>query len=154
VIEHIPEPEKFFFHAVDILKHGGYLLVTCPNYRGKRPRMEKIGRLAKHIDNVSEYLHTAYKPKELSTMSEKAGLETIQVGTFEKELRYWRGPVKSIFRVFNPILGEERTFYICNRVINALYSILLKTGVLSFIRRSVREGSRSFIVARKPQLPI
>lgn len=151
VIEHIEDIDALLENLERILAPGGVLIITCPNYKGRRPKYESTEQISRFdIENV-EYLHTAYKPEELEEKLAKLKMEIVKKGTFEKEIRYWRGVVIFISGIF-PILfgkktGEKLTLFFKRLV----YFVLKYTGILYLISKITSEGARTFTVAKKKE---
>jgi len=75
LLEHVYEPEKVIQGIARILKSGGTVLITVPDYSGKRPAWTDIGILETyHIRGIRDnmYYHTAFKPEEIARMAQEA----------------------------------------------------------------------------------
>jgi ubiquinone/menaquinone biosynthesis C-methylase UbiE len=161
VIEHLDTVERFLENLYHIMKKGGSVLITSPNFTSSRPVRIPLGILRSFDINKGtegeEYIHTAYKPAELAALAQRAGYTVIEQGSFENELRGWLKPTTLFRRFFGKIIIHfepasrmlqlvERSF---NRIeINAFYILdIFNFGLL--LRKIFNEGRRSYIVAKK-----
>ncbi len=147
VIEHFENPELFFEGAHRLLKRGGRLIVTTPNYRGNRPQRIDSGVLKDYGIDHDDYLHTAYRPEELAKMAQRAGLSVLEEGTLEKELRYWYRAVSSLSMLSRFIVGKKLAVKLTDLVRNTIFKVFYPLGVLKAFR--IFEGNRSFLIAQK-----
>ena len=161
VLEHLSNPQEAMKEIGRILKPGGTALITTPNYRGKRPTWISVGALSDYgISGVKEgqYFHTAFHPKELEQMSILAGLEIIESGTIEKEVKY-AAKIPALFFIIIRFLNRktfrnveihrknERFF---NQFQVWCYRFAWFTGIHFLLMAFVKEGVRSFVLLRKP----
>ncbi|MFC1476988.1 class I SAM-dependent methyltransferase [candidate division KSB1 bacterium] len=162
VLEHVYNPEEVMNGIADVLRHGGTALITVPNYSGKRPMWESTGILRKYDINGPQgdtYYHTAFKPDELASLAGKCGLEIVEKGTLEKEVKYaTKIPVLVyfFFDVLNKTLFRSRRFGELNNILLDRFSQLIyRTARIlridSLLKALVREGVRSYVIVRKPQ---
>lgn len=153
VLEHIYEPVTTLEHIIKALKPGGKILITCPNWRHKRPLKEKAPLVELHGISYPEkdgYLHTAYKPHELKCMAEKVGFRVLKFGSFEKEIRIWPKIVSLILMPFDPIVRKSRKlYYYRTRLESIIFEILRLTGITKVLSLFVKEGRRSYVIAEK-----
>ncbi len=162
VIEHLDRVDDFLHGIFKVLKNNGLLLITTPGYSHKRPQMVKIGVLKsfgiRRGVNSDLYLHTAYKPEELRLMLEKAGFAVLETGSFEFELRGWVKPF-TILKQISEVLAEKYfpysalniliTRWLQNLELNVYY-ILDLFGFGTLLRKFLKQGRRSFVMAKKP----
>lgn len=160
VLEHLPDAQKVISEAHRILRPGGVLFLTTPNYSKEKPTWVKIGEMADYgVQGVQDeyYFHTAYKPDELKEMSEVAGFSQIEVGTFEKEVKYaTRIPVLffHFFRLLNKLLFRSPEIDKFNKLILdktslQIYNLSVFFGLNDFFVKLMGEGVRSYLIARK-----
>ncbi len=154
VIEHLQAPASSLKNLFRILKPGGKILITCPNWTRKRPRMEKSRIIELYGVSYPEkngYIHTAYKPLELKEMVENAGFRVIEYGTIEKELRYWQRAFYITCMPFELVFGKAKKFhYIKARFENLLFRFLSLIGVTKLVVALANDGRRTYIIAEKP----
>jgi len=159
VLEHCLNPEKVFDSISHVLNTNGFALLTTPNYRRTRPEWIGLGSLPQYgisIDCEDGYFHTAYRPEELSAFAKRAGLNIIELGTLEKDVKYAAKVPAAIFIVgnfFNRFLKSQR-FYQMNKdlfmsLTNIIYDICRITGLEKILLRFVKEGVRSYILMKK-----
>ncbi len=160
VLEHVPDAQKVISETYRILKPGGVLFLTTPNYTKEKPTWVKIDEMADYgVHGVKDetYFHTAFKPVELKVMSEQVGFAQIDVGTFEKEVKYaTRIPVLffHIFRFLNNLLFRSPRFNRLNKLIMDkmslyIYHLSVFLGLNIFFVKLINEGVRSYLIARK-----
>lgn len=160
VLEHLDSPEKAFQEIARVLRPGGTAFLTTPNYRGERPTWVPIGALAEHgIADVRDglYFHTAFRPSELEEFGYKSGLETIESGTLEKEVRYAAkipAVILILIRFFNRFTLKLKSVDIFNeKLFNKLQVIIYRlarvTGLHFLLMPFIKEGVRSYIFLRK-----
>lgn len=161
VIEHLLNPEKVFAETFRILKPGGKMLITTPNYTKKRTAWIKVGSLKKYgIHGMCEdyYFHTAYRPEELKNFAEKAGFTILKFGTLEKEVRYaTRFPVVFFYMVYfinKYLIKSENLDNFNQKCLEAcslfIYRFARLLGINELLTRFVKEGVRSYIYVMKP----
>jgi len=160
VLEHVPDAQKVICEAYRILKPGGALFLTTPNYTKEKPTWVKIGEMAEYgVQGVKDeyYFHTAFKPGELQKMSEVAGFAKIDTGTFEKEVKYaTRIPVLffHIIRWLNKLFLKSSKLDKTNKLIMDNFSLYIYNASVflrlnSFFVKLIDEGVRSYLIARK-----
>lgn len=160
MIEHVQCPERVISACHRLLRHGGKLFVTTPNYRKKKPEWVPIGEMADYgVAGVrgNLYFHTAFRPEELTAMAKRADFSNVVSGTFEKEVKYaTRLPVIFFYAVslFNRCtLRSARLDRINSRLLNEfsliIYNICVRFGLDRALTRLVSEGVRSFLIAEK-----
>jgi len=161
VIEHLDKPANFLQGLNHIMKAGGILLITAPGYSHLRPKLVSLGAIRSF--GITEgtsgklYLHTAFKPDELSRMAEQAGFEVIEQGSFEYELRGWVKPLTTATSLFEQFasrcLPQSRLNYLFMKFIHSLemntFFILETFSFSKFLKKIFREGRRSYILATK-----
>lgn len=146
-IEHLENPILFIRGAYNALASGGVLIITCPNWRKTRPYLTEAGIL-EEFGCTENYIHTAYRPEELATLTSDAGFETIDYGTFEKELRFWLRPLNIIYKLLSPF-GKLFAFRAKNTTAWVIFSLFRLMGITHLMRHFIKEGNRSYIVVRK-----
>ncbi|MCX7995574.1 MAG: class I SAM-dependent methyltransferase [candidate division WOR-3 bacterium] len=164
VLEHLDRVDDFFKGILRILKPGGRILITTPSYSGKRPVMTRIGILKSYgIRQGVEgeyYLHTAYKPEELKELVVRTGFQIDEWGSFEFETRGWVKPFTLINRIYESIAGR---FFPCsllniffveslNRIELDTFYILDTIGLSRLVKAFFKDGRRSYVIAKKPEL--
>ncbi len=160
MIEHVPNSREVVSGCFRILKPGGKLLLTTPNYGKEKPTWVKIGEMKSYgVRGVKEdmYFHTAFRPEELKEMAESAGFTNIEIGTFEKEVKYsTRIPVVfyHLVRILNKgtfrsdkLAGANETML--NKSSLSIYRLCKLLGLNRFFVSLVKEGVRSYLFARK-----
>jgi ubiquinone/menaquinone biosynthesis C-methylase UbiE len=161
VVEHLDKPETFFAQVYRIMKKGGHILVTSPNFVRSRPRVVSLGIMRSfgvtRGTEGNQYLHTAYKPFELASMAGRAGFTVLDRGSFEFELRGWLKPLTIIRQLSSAIITRlspvSRMNYmieksVCHLEIE-LFQMLDVFGFSRLLKKLFKEGRRSYIVARK-----
>ncbi len=160
LIEHVPNSQSVITECYRVLKSGGNLLITTPNYKIKRPDWVSVGEMKKYgVKGVESnlYFHTAYRPEELKDMAEQAGFRVIEMGTFEKEVKYsTRIPVifYYIIHVFNRYFLKNETLDDFNEKLLQRSSLLVyrmckALGLNSLFVSFVSEGVRTYLIAQK-----
>lgn len=160
MIEHVPRPQSVFAECLRVLRTGGKLLVTTPNYKRNKPAWVPIGEMAKYgVAGVhgNLYFHTAFRPEELEQMAKKTGFSTMITGTFEKEVKYaTRLPVIFFYfiRSLNRFtLNNARLDRLNNRFLDEfsliIYKFCVRFGLNALLTRLVTEGVRSYLIAQK-----
>lgn len=159
VIEHCFSPEAVFRSIAHVLKPNGCALLTTPNYRRKRPTWVGLDAMQNYgITSTwqEKYFHTAYRPQELVDFAQQAGLEVVQSGTLEKEIKYL-AKIPAAFLLFGRALNKlfkSRRFAAWNetffqRLSNFLYDMTRATLFEKAALLFVKEGGRSFIMVKK-----
>lgn len=161
VLEHVKRPEKVLGAVIRLLKPGGRVLITVPNYRGKRPEWVEIGAMKGYgIHGVRGelYYHTAFRPDELETMGRQAGFEIIETGTLEKDVKYAAKIPFFLFRIFHFL--NRKTFQNPRwDIVNQRMYDALTNGICTLVRgvglnrplvRLISEGVRSYAIFKKP----
>lgn len=93
VIEHLAEPEIIISEAKRVLRPGGHLLVTTPNYRSLWPLLEwGIDRLNLAPKMAGEQHISQFHAESLERMLTTAGMKTHQLGSI-----YFLSPFFSLF---------------------------------------------------------
>ena len=160
VIEHVPGAGKLLSECFRVLRLGGQLLLTTPNYKNTKPIWVKIDEMAEYgVEGVREnyYYHTAFRPEELYKMAENAGFKFIETGTFEKEVKYaTRIPVVLFYSIsfLNKVLFKNKWIDKQNKkILDKLSLIIYKTccflGLNKILIKFVKEGVRSYLIAKK-----
>lgn len=82
VIEHLPEPHISIREAARVLRPGGRLLVTTPNYRSFWPLMERIVDMLNMAPKMAGEQHISqFDPASLKRLLTEAGLGLEYSGT-------------------------------------------------------------------------
>lgn len=161
VIEHLDEPVAFLKHLYQVMKKGGHVLITAPNFTRSRPKLVPLGIMRSFGVTAGtdhdQYLHTAYKPHELTTMARDAGFTVIEQGSFEHELRGWLKPLTITQQIFDSVgkqtFMESRMYYLLHHFIGLmevnLFIIFNSFGLGWILGKVFREGRRSYILAAK-----
>lgn len=164
MIEHVFHPERVFASIAHVLQRGGRALVTTPNYRGERPTWVDMGVMIGYGvrgDWNEKYFHTAYRPEELETMARAAGLEALQCGTLEKEVKYAAKIPAAVLlfgRRINRLFKSEKfgqwneDFF--QKLSLLFYYIAHYTALEKLLLLFVKEGVRSYIILEKPRADI
>ena len=157
LLEHVYHHEEVIAGIARVLKPGGTALLTAPNYTKKKPAWIPVGILRQYgIDGVREnsYYHTAFKPSELAAMAEKGGLQVVEQGSLEREVRYaTKVPVIFYFVTdfINRVVFKNSKFDDWNGRILDLFSqkiyalaCILKTDRI--LQSFFHEGARSYVL--------
>lgn len=161
VVEHLFEPKRLFHEMFRVLKAGGQVLLTTPNYTKEKPTWITIDEMRAYgVSGVDgdRYFHTAFRAEELRWLAQGAGFEVLESGTFEKEVKYaTRIPVLlfHIFRLINKVTFRSQCLERLNkRVLEAssllVYRLCVSLGLDRWLIGLVKEGVRSFVFLRKP----
>lgn len=161
VLEHVPCPESVLKGIFALLKPGGQILITTPNYHRVRPFWTEIGVLKKFgIQGIKEnfYIHTAFRPEELAHIGKQIGFSCISKGTFEKEVRYARKCPAVLFlmlQFFNRITFRSVQWEWWNQKMYEyltllFYGILKALGMVPMLNQWVKEGVRTYVIFQKP----
>ncbi len=129
MIEHLKDPKKFFTAAQQLLKPGGYLLLTTPNSATLLKRLRfLLGRSPNWP--VDEFFETGenftghwreYTMKELVYMCEKSGFEVVEkynknLLTKFKGWRNWRKNLRAvIMSIASLVPGAGEMHYVLCR---------------------------------------
>ena len=158
VLEHLISPEALISEVYRILNPGGKVLVSTPNYSKDKPGWIEIsGKLKKlSLSGVEgRYYHTAFKPEELKDLFEKAGFETVEYGTFEKEIKII-AKIPAVFKIIldklNKKLFQKTEFEIFNEKIFQLlcrFNYIILKPLLNYLTGYIKDGVRSYIVLKK-----
>jgi len=162
VLEHLQNPEAALQEFYRILTPEGKLLITTPNYKKRPTNLVQLGILKSFGVQAPEgdkYLHTAFKPNELSRMLLETGFEVIEKGTLEKPVKYCAKFPRLLFLIINLVnrsfVHSERFSFWGEKIFNLLslriYESVEFLGLQRFLDRWVKEGVRSYAVARKPK---
>jgi 2-polyprenyl-3-methyl-5-hydroxy-6-metoxy-1,4-benzoquinol methylase len=161
VVEHLDKPEAFLRHLYNIMKKGGHLLITSPNFTYSRPTLVPLGIMrsfgVSRGTKGEQYWHTAYKPGELAKIAGDAGFRVVEQGSFEFELRGWLKPLNLLENTFNAfgtkLFPVSKLNQLIERSMNRIELnafLVLDTFIFSRMLRWIfKEGRRSFIVAKK-----
>ncbi|UCD05512.1 MAG: class I SAM-dependent methyltransferase [candidate division WOR-3 bacterium] len=161
VIEHLEAADRFLDNLYLVMKKGGLLLITSPNYTSVRPGRIPLGILRsfgiEYGTRGKEYLHTAYKPTELAALALRSGFTIQEKGTFEKELRGWLKPATIFRRCLETLClrlaPASRMLQLLEQGFNSLeintFDMLNTFNFGVILRRIFSEGRRSYIIARK-----
>lgn len=161
VVEHLDAVDRFFENLYRVMKNGGLILITSPNFTTSRPVRVPLGILRSFDINQGtlgdRYLHTAYKPAELASLARRIGFAVIEQGSFEIELRGWLKPITMLRQCFGNIImyfePASRMLRLIERILNKMeinaFFILETFAFGSLLKRIFKEGRRSYIVAKK-----
>ncbi|MFQ5601806.1 MAG: class I SAM-dependent methyltransferase [bacterium] len=160
VIEHVPDPQQVLYECHRILKRGGKILLTTPNYKQNKPTWIQVGILSKYgVKGVEDdrYFHTAFRPEELKNMAEKAQMVVASWGTFEKEVKYaTRIPVLfyHLINLLNQVVFKSESLAdVNNRFLEIsslmIYKLCCTLRINQLLTRLVKEGVRTFVIAEK-----
>lgn len=161
VIEHLVNPESLWQAVYNLLKPGGTALITCPFYKKNRPGWTPLGLLKLYgIPDIKndQYYHTAFTPEELQASAELNGLEVVEKGTVEKEIRYAVIPSLFVYVILEKINRwllhsdslERWNQCIMDRGSYVVYRIICFFKLQSFLNQFVRYGVRSYSIIKKP----
>ena len=160
LLEHVYNPGKVIDAITRILKPGGTVLITAPNYSKKRPAWIDTGSLAlyniKGVHN-NKYYHTAFKPEEIARMTHSRKLRVLKKGTLEKEIRYaTKIPVvfHFLFKMINKSLMRSTRFKHWNdmfldRFSKGVYYAARFLHLDALLTNLFREGVRTYVLAQK-----
>ncbi len=161
VLEHCLNPQSVFAGFAHVLKPGGRGLITTPNYKGKRPGwipMDSLTDYGVQGDFDGKYFHSAFHPQELCALAESVGLNVVQSGTLEKEVKFAAKIPAAILmtgRLVNRIFHSRRMEQWLLKVFNVLsiwiYEFCKMTRLHVFFMHFVKEGVRSFVLLEKPR---
>lgn len=157
VLEHVTEPAAVFEGIERLLKPGGRALITTPNYREEKPTWVRMSLLKSYGVEGEYYYHTAYRPEELQKMCAEAGLNCMECGTLEWEVKYAAKVPALVFmavRWFNRKTMKSAKFDERNqRIYDSFTLFCYQLGQLSrlegLIRPFIKEGVRSYILMGK-----
>ena len=161
VIEHLEAADRFLDDLYSVMKKGGLVLITSPNFTSVRPGRVPLGILRsfgiEYGTRGKEYLHTAYKPTELAALALRSGFTILKRGSFEAELRGWLKPATMFRRYLETLClhlaPSSRILQLLMRGFNSLeinaFNILDTFNFGALLRRLFSEGRRSYIIARK-----
>lgn len=155
VLEHIPEPMEVLAECHRLLRPGGRLLVTVPNFRGVvRPTWTIKEAMKEYGVEPRPYLHTAYTPEELRLMVERVGLRVAEFGTTGKEVifvrritRYFRSLNRRLLRL--GVISDLTMRRIMGIVERLVYLALKSMRLDSAVRRHIQAGNCSYVMAAK-----
>ncbi len=163
VLEHVAYPRKVLRGMIRLLKPGGQVLVTVPNYRRKRPEWVDIGTMkgyGVHGIKADTYFHTAFRTDELAEMGESAGFDIIETGTLEKGVKYAAKIPFLFFRVLRFLNGMtfqntgwdryNQKMYDVSTV--WIYTVVRGLGLHRFLLKWIFEGVRSYAILGKPKV--
>ncbi|NIR50763.1 methyltransferase domain-containing protein [candidate division KSB1 bacterium] len=161
VIEHVPDARRVLAECFRVLNHGGSILITTPNYRGRKPTWTEVGIMEQYgVQGVNgdRYFHTAFRPDELKSMAETVGFRVLKSGTFEKEVKYATRIPVFFYHIFDRInrhtVKSERLEQMNGAVFQEwsllIYKLCVALHLDGFFSRLVREGVRTFLFAQKP----
>ena len=161
VIEHLTKADRLIEECFRILRPGGTLLVTTPNYKKIKLEWVPAGVMQKYGVagvNGNKYFHTAFRPAELQKMAEEAGFQIVESGTIEKEVKYaTRFPVLffHVLRLLNNTTLKSKRFAQLNeRFLETsslnIYKFCKATHLNTMLTRLVKQGVRTYLLARRP----
>lgn len=116
LIEHVRDPQHFVRSMHQLLKAGGTVVVSTPNYDG----FKALGRAFDSVYLYAEHIHF-WDPSRLRTLFEKYGYEEVRVIELEKtsamDLKKIslakRGPIRAIWGVVRslPLVGQLKDWF-------------------------------------------
>ncbi len=162
MIEHVPNAQGVISECFRMLKPGGDLLITTPNYKKERPTWIKIGEMKSYgVRGVKDdtYFHTAFRPEELKEMAESAGFTNVETGTFEKEVKYSTRIPVVLYHLLNMLNRhlvhsgklERANETMLNKSSLFIYRFCKIIGLNGFFVSLVKEGVRSYLFARRAE---
>ena len=162
MIEHVPNAQGVIAECFRMLKPGGDLLITTPNYKKERPTWIKIGEMKSYgVRGVKDdtYFHTAFRPEELKEMAESAGFTNVETGTFEKEVKYSTRIPVVLYHLLNMLNRhlvhsgklERANETMLNKSSLFIYRFCKIIGLNGFFVSFVKEGVRSYLFARRAE---
>ena len=162
MIEHVPNAQGVISECFRMLKPGGDLLITTPNYKKERPTWIKIGEMKSYgVRGVKDdtYFHTAFRPEELKEMAESAGFTNVETGTFEKEVKYSTRIAVVLYHLLNMLNRhlvhsgklERANETMLNKSSLFIYRFCKIIGLNGFFVSLVKEGVRSYLFARRAE---
>jgi len=159
VIEHCLNPQRVFDSIAHVLAPNGRALLTTPNYKKKRPTWMNLGVMQEYgVESEWDtgYFHTAFRPDELEEMARNAGLDVVDAGTLEKEIKYVAKIPALILltgRFFNKFFRSQKFARGNDHFFNSsqifIYRLLSIFGLHRILRTFVNQGVRSFIKLTK-----
>ncbi len=161
VLEHLDMPRKFLKGLYPLMKKGGLLLITTPNYTFQPPKLVSLGMMRTFgiVGGTQDekYLHTAYRPEELAELAQDAGFAVIEKGSFEFELKGWLKLITIIeslfFKISESLFPNSKLNFLFYRFIRGLeidlFSIFDTFGFSGLLKKIFKQGRRSYILARK-----
>ncbi len=158
VLEHCLNPRAVFAEIFRVLKPGGTALLTTPNYKKKKPEWIELGTLRAYgISTTCEkgYYHTAYKPDELRLLALNTGLDVIECGTLEKEVKY-AAKIPALFliscrfinRLFRSVFLQRCCHFVFEQSSLWIYYFAHYSGLEKCLLRYIRSGVRSYVLVR------
>lgn len=152
VLEHLTDPEKAFKEIVRVLRPGGILLLTTPNYFSLiKPKLVWSHILEKFGVKKMEYLHTAFKPLEIKKLANINGLHVLEYGTIEKEIVY-STKLTIIFEFFFNLFNKSIRLpdsLLFEKISISTYYLLNKLKLDKILNIVIKEGGRTYIFAQK-----
>ena len=158
VIEHLIAPEKLADEITRILKPGGLVLISSPNFKKNRPDWVQINGVLNNLnlEGVNgTYFHTAYSPDELLDFFDKYRFNLVESGTFEKEIKII-SKIPALFKILidgtnNLIFRSNKIEMYSEKIFQALslgiYYVL--KPVLRILKNYVSVGVRSYVMLEK-----
>lgn len=137
VLEHLFSPTDFLKKCRSLLRPGGLIVLTCPNYHGFDFLV--LGKECNSIDH--EHLNY-FNPESISLLAEKAGFDTLEVVTpgrldaelvrnkmlGDKSVKPSKFFEKVLIDRFDEIGGKFQDFLAENRLSSSLWMVARKTG--------------------------
>jgi len=162
-LEHLPDPGCAISETFRVLKSNGKILITTPNYGKKKPYWQTLGLLKNYVREGiirDKYIHTAFKPGELTGLLEKNGFTVIKSGTIEKEIKIAGKIPGVLYRIISSLNRwcfksekiEKLNYITFEKLSVNFYNLLILLRLDEFCNRLIKEGVRSFAVAQKPVL--
>ena len=82
-LEHIPDPMRALVKAVSLLKEGGLLVISVPNFASNERRV--FGMFWRHVDVPRHLYH--FSPQTMDYIAKVLGLNKV-----DSRFKFWGGP--------------------------------------------------------------
>ncbi len=100
LIEHFSNPEQVIRRHLELVKQGGYLVLTIPNHSGI------YGRILKWADPKRYAIHNHMAYKEMQEAVASVGTVEILEGGYYCHLGFWSSGLYTKFTSVNRLLGK------------------------------------------------
>ena len=152
VIEHLPEPVQFLKRAEQVVKPGGLIYITTPNFNSLDRRLLGKNWRVFHREHLTYFTPaTIINAVNSNTEFEVLHLETRNISSeLIAHLRHFVPSFRSkdIRRVFNEVNGPPSSSNIRTRIANSAWLSLLKQSA-NFILDATGLGSTIVIILRR-----